>query len=429
MAGLDVDFLKWICAGKTQLLKGTIRVQGSKNTVLPLMAASLLGTGVTVIYNCPDIEDVRSMCSLLECLQVVTRFEAHTLTIDTRHMVNAPLPYTLTGRLRSSVLLLGPLIARFGKATIGMPGGCAIGLRPVDIHLEGLMRMNVDVRMRDQMLQCDSFYLQGCEYVLHFPSVGATENLIMAAVGATGRTILRGAAREPEVIELCRFLSSMGALIEGIGTDVLIIKGSSALTATEYENTYDRIVAGTYMLAAAAIPSDFSLQGIGDIAYLKNIIAVAGELGVNVMRYRDVLKVQSYGHIPGGRFQTGIYPAFPTDLLPVLITVLTQAKEESVVTETVFENRFGIVRSLEMLGGCFRVESDTVRIAPGQMLTGGKVEAADLRQGAALVLAGMLAQGKTRIERTDYIERGYEDIVTDLQNLHAEIAYTQSARD
>lgn len=287
-----MDCLKAISVKEAALLKGSIEIQGSKNTVLPIMAATLLSSGISVIYNCPMIEDVQVMCQLLECLHVKTRLEDHVLTIDTRNASYEVLPDTLTKKLRSSVLLLGPVLARWQKAEIGMPGGCAIGQRPIDIHLEGLMRMNVDVRVHKDILTCETFYLQGTEYHLHFPSVGATENLIMAAVGAKGRTILRGAAKEPEIIELCNYLLSMGALIEGVGTDVLIIKGTGELTPCDYCNVYDRIVAGTYLLMAAAVPSDIKLTGIEDIHYLKNVIQVASKLGVNVIKFEHYLSIQ-----------------------------------------------------------------------------------------------------------------------------------------
>ena len=267
-----MDCLKAISVKETSVLKGSIEIQGSKNTILPIMAATLLGSGISVIYNCPMIEDVEVMCMLLECLHVKTHLENHILTIDTTNASYAPLPYELTKRLRASVLLLGPVLARWQKAEIGMPGGCAIGLRPIDIHLEGFVKMNIDIRLHDDILICNTYYLQGTEYHLRFPSVGATENLIMLATGAKGRTVLRGVAKEPEIIELCNYLVSMGALIEGIGTDVLIVKGTKEMTPCDYVNVYDRIVAGTYLLMAAAVPSDIRLLGIDNIYYLKNIL-------------------------------------------------------------------------------------------------------------------------------------------------------------
>lgn len=418
-----MDCLKAISVKEAAVLKGSIEIQGSKNTVLPIMAASLLSSGISVIYNCPMIEDVRVMCQLLECLHVRTRLEDHVLTIDTRDASYEILPYSLTNKLRSSVLLLGPVLARWQKAEIGMPGGCAIGLRPIDIHLEGFVKMNVDVNLYKDVLTCKTFYLQGTEYHLRFPSVGATENLIMAAVGAKGRTVLRGAAKEPEIIELCNYLLSMGALIEGVGTDVLIIKGTKELTSCDYCNVYDRIVAGTYLLMAAAVPSDIKLTGIDDIHYLKNIIQVASRLGVNVIKFEHYLSVQSMGKVYGGDFETGIYPEFPTDLQPVLLTVLLKAAKDSSVTETVFENRFGIVKELEKLEASIQLKGQTAYIKGNARLQGHTVKAADLRQGAALVIAGLICKGYTTVTDISYIERGYEDIVRDLQQIGVEVTY------
>lgn len=421
--GLDVDSLKAISVKEVDKLKGSIEIQGSKNTVLPIMAATLLSSGVSVIHNCPVIEDVLVMCQLLECLHVKTELTGHVLTIDTTNASYEPLPYSLTGKLRSSILLLGPILARWKRAELGMPGGCAIGMRPVDIHLEGFMKMNVDVNLHKDVLTCDTFYLQGCEYHLRFPSVGATENLIMAAVGAKGRTILRGVAKEPEIIELCSYLLSMGALIEGVGTDVLIIKGTKELTACDYCNVYDRIVAGTYLLMAAAVPSDIRLSGIDDIHYMKNIIKTVSRLGVNVVRFEDCLSVQSFGKVEGGDFKTGIYPEFPTDLQPVLLAVLLKSDRNSTITETVFENRFGIVKELEKLGADVQVKGQTAALQGNAALQGHTVKATDLRQGAALVAAGLISKGYTTVTDISYIQRGYEDIVRDLQCLGVEIAY------
>jgi UDP-N-acetylglucosamine 1-carboxyvinyltransferase len=423
MAEKSVNDLKAISVKEAVELKGTIKIQGSKNTVLPIMAASLLADGVTVIYNCPDIEDVKSMCELLHCLHVKTLWKDHVLEIDTGEISYAPLPYELTAKLRSSVLLLGPLLARFQKAEIGMPGGCAIGMRPIDIHLEGFMKMNVDVKLHKDVLSCSTYYLQGTEFSLRFPSVGATENLIMAACGAKGRTILRGVAREPEIVELCNHLMCMGVLMEGVGTDVLIIKGSGKLTCCDYCNVYDRIVAGTYLLMAACIPSRIRLTGIEDIHYIKNVIRMASVLGVNVIRLEDSLNVESVGSVCGGSFETGIYPEFPTDLQPVLMTVLTKAEKDSRIVERIFENRFGIADELNRLGADIKVKDRQAYITGGRSLCGHTVKASDLRQGAALVVAGMISKGYTTVTDISYIERGYEDIVRDLQGVGVQISY------
>lgn len=423
MARIGCGFLKAVSVKEANYLQGMIAIQGSKNTVLPIMAATVLGTGVSVIYNCPMIEDVYVMCELLNCLHIKTRLEDHVLTIDTRHACNAPLPYELTNRLRSSILLLGPMLARWSQAQIGMPGGCAIGLRPIDIHLEGFMKMNVDFQMHKQELYCKTFHLQGCEYHLKFPSVGATENLLLAATGAMGRTILRGVAKEPEIIELCNYLQTMGVLIEGTGTDVLIIKGTGQVEACDYVNVYDRIVAGTYLLMAAAIPCDIRLNGIEDIHYLKNIIHMVVQLGVNVVRLEQSIHIQSNGRVNPGTFETGIYPEFPTDLQPVLTAVLLKADGQSTVKETVFEKRFSIVSELTKLHADIHIQDQTIVINNSDQLHGHTVKATDLRQGAALVIAGLLCKGYTTVTNISYIQRGYEDIVKDLAGVGAQVKY------
>lgn len=415
--------MKAISMKETGRLNGTITIQGSKNTVLPIMAATVLGSGIFVIENCPVIEDVYAMCELLQCLQIHATLKGHTLTIDTTRAAYAPLPYEMTSRLRSSILLLGPMLARWQQAEIGMPGGCAIGLRPIDIHLEGLMKMNVDFQMRNQILYCNTYHLQGCEYHLRFPSVGATENLILAAAGAVGRTILRGAAKEPEIIELCQYLQQMGVLIEGVGTDVLTIKGTSQFVACDYNNVYDRIVAGTYLLMAAAIPCDIKMKGIDDVRYMANVIRVASQLGAQVVRMDSYLEVQSNGWVNPGTFQTGSYPEFPTDLQPVLVAALLRGQGISYVEETVFEKRFSVVSELRKLGAEIEIQNQTLKISGGNCLQGHTVKAADLRQGAALVLAGLISKGYTTVTDISYIERGYEDIVEDLRQLGAKIQY------
>lgn len=415
--------MKAISMKETGRLNGTITIQGSKNTVLPIMAATVLGSGIFVIENCPAIEDVYAMCELLQCLQIHTTLKGHTLTIDTTRAAYAPLPYEMTSRLRSSILLLGPMLARWQQAEIGMPGGCAIGLRPIDIHLEGLMKMNVDFQMRNQILYCNTYHLQGCEYHLRFPSVGATENLILAAAGAVGRTILRGAAKEPEIIELCQYLQQMGVLIEGVGTDVLTIKGTSQFVACDYNNVYDRIVAGTYLLMAAAIPCDIKMKGIDDVRYMANVIRVASQLGAQVVRMDSYLEVQSNGWVNPGTFQTGSYPEFPTDLQPVLVAALLRGQGISYVEETVFEKRFSVVSELRKLGAEIEIQNQTLKISGGNCLQGHTVKATDLRQGAALVLAGLISKGYTTVTDISYIERGYEDIVEDLRQLGAKIQY------
>ncbi len=415
--------MKNIRVKKTDFLKGNIKIQGSKNTVLPIIASTLLSSGVSIIYNCPEIEDVKVMCQLLECFGAKIQFRNHTLTIDTEDVEYAVLPQELTTRLRSSVLLLGPILAKWKKVEMGIPGGCAIGLRPIDIHLQGFLCMNARVSVKDDVLLGQTQLLKGNDIYMRFPSVGATENLLLAAVVADGKTVLHGAAKEPEIIELCKYLNSIGARIEGVGTDTLIVNGVRSLGCGTYYNVYDRIVAGTYILATVAVPSDITLEGIDDISYIKNIVNVAVELGINVVKCNHCLRIQSVGQCCGGLFHTGVYPEFPTDLLPVLITVLLKAKSGSCIEETIFENRLGIINELEKIGAEFTIDDRKVYIKEGMHLHGEVVNATDLRQGAALVIAGLLGEDCTTVKNIFYIERGYEDIVRDLKNIQAQIEY------
>lgn len=415
-------FLKAISVKGTSCIKGCIKIQGSKNTVLPIMAATLLTSGVTRIYNCPMIDDVYVMCDLLSCLGVVTSLDEHVLTVDTSNVRYAELPYDLTGKLRSSILLLGPMLVRFHKACIGMPGGCDIGARPIDLHLEGMMKMNVGVLIHKKVLTCECFHLQCCEYELRVPSVGATENLIMTAVGAMGRTVLKGVAREPEIIELCNYLVGIGVVIDGIGTDTLIIRGKCTLQCCDYHNPYDRVVAGTYLLMAASLPSDLKLSGIHPVSYIANIIKTVKMLGASVVVMDDYMTIQSEGNVSGGDFATGCFPEFPTDLQSVLVACLTKAGGISTVSETIFEKRFSIVSELQKLNANI-IQKGKMMVVHPSCMQGHTVKATDLRQGAALIVAGVLANGYTTVTDVSFVERGYENIVLDLKQIGVEIEY------
>ena len=415
--------LNRICVKKAERLKGNIQIQGSKNTVLPIIASTVLCSGISKIHNCPCIKDVDVMIDILKTLGADVEFTDHVLTVDTTNIKNSKLLPDFTGKLRSSVMFLGPLIGRYKEAYIGYPGGCLIGTRPIDMHLEGLVQMNVGVRLEKDQICCKTYYLQGNVIHLRFPSVGATENLVMAAVLAYGRTIIRNSAKEPEVIELCNHLCNMGALIEGIGTDTLIIKGVSRLYPADYCNVFDRIVAGTYMLAAAAVKSDINLIGIDHIDYIKNVIETAVRLGVNVVKKGNVLTVSSLGKVKKGEFATGIYPGFPTDLQPVLMAVLLKGDGVSHLTESIFENRFGLAKELGKLGADVSVEEEVASVFPCKDLKGNDVYARDLRGGAALVVAGMLSEGITTVHDIRHVLRGYEDIVDDMRTLGVDIQY------
>jgi UDP-N-acetylglucosamine 1-carboxyvinyltransferase len=402
-------------------LYGDIHIQGSKNAVLPILAASVLHKGTSTIHHCPEIADVQCMLRILESIGCDIKKSGSTVIIDTNQLNCSSIPEEYVSKMRSSIILLGSLLGRNHFVTISYPGGCTIGARPIDLHLKGLKRLNVDIIEANDLLTCMSTNLKGSKIKLDFPSVGATENIILAAVLAEGITEITGAAMEPEISCLCRFLSSMGAEIHGTGTSKLTIVGVKELHDCEFTMPADRIVAGTYMIAVAGTGGDITLHGL-ECDQLKAAIQVISSIGGNVTCAGDTIRVIHSGK-PGALdiIRTSPYPGFPTDLQSQIMTVLSVASGNSILVENIFEDRYRNVTELQKMGANIETEGKIAIIRGVDALHGATVKAFDLRGGAALVMAGMIAEGVTKIESIQYIMRGYVDICKDLSALGASI--------
>ena len=401
-------------------LQGEITIQGSKNAVLPILSACVLNEGETILHGCPKIRDVFSMLEALKCAGADYYWEGHTLYLDTSSMKPEPL-IEKAGCMRSSVMLLGSFIGRFGRATLGYPGGCCIGKRPIDLHEETLRAMGTEFYEEKDYLEAECKDLQGCELYLPYPSVGVTENILLAAVKASGKTCIYGAAKEPEIVELCNFLSVMGAKIIGAGTGKLLIQGGCLNRKVEYTICPDRIVAGTYLLGVVMTEGEVLFHQL-PLTHMKRTIQVLSSLGAAFKRDGKNVRICMKGrskHL--SHIFTAPYPGFPTDLQSPLLSVLCRGDGESCIEERMFENRFLIVPELEKMGAKILVQDRMARVSPVECLKGASVTARDLRGGAALVLAALGAEGKTTIENADVICRGYEDIVSDLGSLGANI--------
>lgn len=401
-------------------LNGEIAVQGSKNAVLPMMAASLLCTGVTVIHNCPMIDDVKCMMELLRKLGCVVEWEGHTLTIDSTDVNQSTLDEEMVREVRASVLFLGSLLARMGNARICYPGGCSIGKRPIDYHLQAFEKMGANIQIEEEHLICKVTKFTGKKIVFDFPSVGATENVILVAVLADGITRIDNAAREPEIVELCRYLQKMGAIISGEGTKSIIVQGVDKLYPVEYTVSYDRIVLATYGLLIAGTGGSIVLK-TNETKELTDV-QIFSRVGCKVKNYKGsvLVKQQKRPHSID-YIKTRPYPGFPTDVQSLLLSVLVKAKGDSILEENIFENRFRTVSHLKKMGADVEVKGSRAYIHGVKTLKGNNVFAPDLRGGAALVLAGLMAEKHTRLGDANLIARGYEDIVGHLQKVGAKI--------
>ena len=401
-------------------LHGEVNVQGSKNAVLPILSACVLNEGETVLFGCPKIRDVSSMLEALSCAGAKISWEGSTLYIDTSVMQPAPF-IEKAGCMRSSVMLLGSFLARFGKAILGYPGGCRIGKRPIDLHEQALGAMGAVFCEEETHLEARCNGLEGCDIYLPYPSVGVTENVILAASGASGMTRIYGAAREPEIIELCRFLTAMGIRIYGIGTEKIFVMGGKKQNYVEYKICPDRIVAGTYLLAVIAARGEVVLRD-APLEHMKSTIQLAGQMGAKLHRSGMDVNIRMDKKTKPVKFiRTAPYPGFPTDLQSPLLAALCTAEENSCIEECVFENRFLIVKELLKMGADIYVKNQTAYISPVEKLFGSELTVKDLRGGAALVVAALEAEGKTIVDNAEIIFRGYEDISSDLENLGAVI--------
>jgi len=393
-----------------QPLSGTIRIHGAKNAALPILAASLLAEGNVTIRNVPRLLDIEVMLDILRDLGCKARHQDTVVTVETAVATSSHIPETLMRKMRSSVFLMGPLLARFGEVQLYQPGGCAIGERKIDLHLRGLAALGASIEEKGSRIVCSAHRLTGAEISLDFPSVGATENIMMAAVLAQGRTTIIGAAREPEIQDLQQFLNRMGAQVKGAGTDTLTIDGVDSLYGCDFEVIPDRIVTGTVMVAAAATRGEVTLENTQP-SHLTSLIHVLRRAGVQIEARNDIMKVSANKRpLAVDRIVTSPYPAFPTDLQAQVMTLLALADGVSVMKETIFEGRFKHVEELCRMGADIRVDLNNAFIRGVPQLYGATVEATDLRAGAALVIAGLAAQGRTVVEHVHHIDRGYDRI-------------------
>lgn len=403
-------------------LVGTVKTSGAKNAVLPIIAASILGTSPSRLDEIPALEDVRTICAVLECLGIkVDASEPHTLKIDSTEITSCEAPYELVRSMRASFLVMGPLLARKGYARISQPGGCAIGTRPIDLHLKGFEALGVKIEQGHGYIEASAPEgMTGANIYLDFPSVGATENIMMAAAMAKGTTVLENPAEEPEIVDLANYLNQMGARVRGAGTNVITIEGVSTLHGVQHSVIPDRIEAGTYMIAAAMTGGDVIIENVLP-EHQKPLIAKLREAGALVEEDIDRIHVASNGKLKAVDIKTLPYPGFPTDMQAQMMAMLSIAEGRSKVTETVFENRFMHVVELNRMGANITTEGRSAVITGPAHLTGCTVRATDLRAGAAMILAGLVAEGATEICDIYHIDRGYEEIAAKLTSLGADI--------
>ncbi len=406
-------------------LEGSIPIGGAKNSALKMMAAALLVPGKVRIARAPAITDVDLMVEVLDHLGATASFEDGVVTVDASGELLEETPYELVTKMRASIQVLGPLLARLGRARVAMPGGDAIGSRPIDLHLEGLERMGAKFSVEHGYVEGIAGELRGASILLDFPSVGATETILMAAVTAKGTTIIENAAREPEIQDLASFLQACGANIEGAGTPSVIIEGVDSLAPVDHAVISDRIEAGTYAIAAAATQGDVTLQNI-DHRHLELPLQKLEKLGAEVTRGDGQVRVAMRRRADSIDLVTLPYPGFPTDLQPLMMVLLAKASGSSILTENVFESRFLFIDELNRMGCKIRVEGHHAVIRGIDELSGAPVRAPDIRAAAALVLGGLCAGGRTEIYDTGHIERGYEHFEEKLRSLGAALEVAES---
>ena len=408
-----------VVTGGTRL-EGDVRISGAKNSALKLQAAVLLAEGRSAIHNVPRIQDCTTMSEVLGHLGAETSWEGGTLVVDTAGVLPLETPYELVSRMRASILVLGPLLARFGRARVAMPGGCNIGSRKIDLHLRGLERMGARFRQEHGVLEAETHGLRGAIVSLDFPSVGATENVLMAAVGARGTTVIENAAREPELSDLADLLIAMGARIDGVGSATIEIEGVDRFRPVEHTVIPDRIEAGTFAIAVCAAGGRIVLPG-ARADHMDLVLSKLAEIGADILVTEAGLAVSMDERPRSVDLVTLPYPGFPTDLQPQVMVLLAGAAGTSIVTENVFESRFMFVDELNRMGADIRTEGHhaVIRGVPG--LSAAPVRALDIRAGAAMVIAGTAADGVTEVEDMYHVDRGYEDFEAKLTALGASV--------
>jgi len=404
-------------------LQGEVRISGAKNATLPILAATLLAEAPVLLSNVPHLDDVTTFLELLGGMGAqFTIGERMCVEVDTRDITHCYAPYELVRTMRASILVLGPLLARYGEATVSLPGGCAIGTRPVNLHIAGMQALGADVKVENGYIKAKANgRLRGTKIVLETVTVTGTENIMMAAVLAEGKTIIKNAAREPEVEDLANFLNMLGAHVKGAGTDTITIEGVKKLGGGEYRVLPDRIEAGTYLTAAACTRGKIHLKDIRtDI--LSSVLLKLGEAGADITVGDNWIDLDMHGKRPRAvNIRTAPYPAFPTDMQAQFMALNLTAEGIGTITETVFENRFMHVQEMQRMGANIQLEGNTAICTGVSSLTGAQVMATDLRASASLVLAGLIAHGETTVDRIYHIDRGYECIEEKLSQLGAKI--------
>lgn len=405
----------------TDHLCGTVKISGSKNSALPIIAASMLSEGSCTLYGVPDLSDVRHLCDLIRyCGGNAERNLDDSLSISLTKLKHSSPSYELVSTFRASFLLMAPILARFGKVRMPLPGGCQIGLRPIDLHLKGFAAMGAKIRQGHGYVEAKCERLRGAKIYLDFPSVGATENILIAAASAEGETIIENAATEPEIVDLANFLNRMGADIKCAGCDTIHITGVKELSPCSHTIIPDRIEAGTFMTAAAICKGNVTIENVVP-DHLKPVISKFEEMGIQVIPGESSLRIQTKDRYCATDIKTMPFPGFPTDMQSLFMSMMCLAEGTGMIIETVFENRFLQVPELIRMGAKIKIDGRTAVIDGAKKLTGAQVKATDLRAGAALTLAGLCAQGETEIQNIEHIERGYDKFEEKLRGLGAKI--------
>ena len=401
-------------------LRGSVRISGAKNAALPILCAAILTSERLTLQNVPQLNDIGTMLKLLEQMGIKTSRNGETVVLDAANLTNPAAPYDLVKTMRASILALGPLLSRFGKARVSLPGGCAIGARPVDLHIKGLEAMGATITIEAGDILASVSKLKGARIFMDIVTVTGTENLMMAACLADGVTVLENAAREPEVVDLAECLIKMGADIQGHGTDVITVKGVASLHQATHAVMPDRIEAGTFLAAVTAAGGDVRLTNVTPRT-LDAVIDKLRDAGATITSTSDEVHVVANARPKAVNVRTAPYPAFPTDMQAQLIALNCIAEGTAIVTETIFENRFMHVQELVRLGAKIDIEGNTAIVSGAQKLTGATVMATDLRASACLVIAGLVAEGETIVDRIYHLDRGYDHIEKKLVSLGADI--------
>ena len=423
---------KIIIQGSSNPLVGSVKIEGAKNAVLPLLAATILATtGKTTLTNVPVLSDVFTMNNVVRGLNTKVTFEQeeNKITVDATQPLSEEAPYKYVSKMRASIVVLGPILVRNGHAKVSMPGGCTIGSRPIDLHLKGLEAMGAEIKQTAGFIEAKANRLHGAHIYMDFPSVGATQNIMMAATLADGVTVIENAAREPEIVDLAVLLNKMGAKVRGAGTETLTITGVEELMGTSHSVVQDRIEAGTFMVAAAMTGGNVLVQ---DAIWEHNrpLIAKLLEMGVSVTEEDEGIRIQSdISKLRAVNVKTLPHPGFPTDMQAQFTALMTVAKGESTMIETVFENRFQHLEEMRRMGLHSEIMRDTARIVGGQALQGAEVMSTDLRASAALILTGLVADGETKVGQLTHLDRGYYQFHKKLANLGANIKRVKEEDD